>query len=391
MYGKLEVLIEGHTHKLDTLQPVKYMADTTALRCFQLTIQSHINALETLGIARTSHEEAAERLSRLRAQTPKPAQNSQQPAKAAPATTLTASQLGISSKPTPQPKSLKQAGVDYEGLHTYLPHYPVYRTDKATTKIRQVFDGAAKSKYRPNLNDVLETGPNLNPNLLWVLMRFRMNRISWIADIEKAFLKIVPKPEDAEAVRFLWQREPEDPSFDLMAYKWKRVPLGLSSTPFLLRVSVNKHLLSVKSTFPETVEQIEKQLYVDDFLGGADDKTTAVTTVGETVTLFSEAQLNMRSWTTNNKQLRDFLTEKEMSNQFVGIPSLTIDGQPKALGLRWDTNSDKTIKRKVFSISARIFDPIGFLAPTTLLLKIIYQKLWEGEMGWDSRLEKYLA
>jgi hypothetical protein len=31
MYGKP---IEAHTHKLDTLQPVKDMADTAALRCF---------------------------------------------------------------------------------------------------------------------------------------------------------------------------------------------------------------------------------------------------------------------------------------------------------------------------------------------------------------------
>jgi hypothetical protein len=123
MYGKPDVLIEAHTQKLDTLQPVRDIADTAALRCFQLTIQSHINALETLGVARTSHGcllgssillsiplklqaewaksatkkvtdidqvlkfieeqvEAAERLSRLRATTPKPAQNSQQPAKA---------------------------------------------------------------------------------------------------------------------------------------------------------------------------------------------------------------------------------------------------------------------------------------------------------------------
>jgi hypothetical protein len=55
MYGKPDVLIEAHTHKLDTLQPVRDVADTAELRCFQLTIQSHIKALETLGVARASH------------------------------------------------------------------------------------------------------------------------------------------------------------------------------------------------------------------------------------------------------------------------------------------------------------------------------------------------
>jgi hypothetical protein len=55
------------------------------------------------------------------------------------------------------------ADLEYDGHHTYLPHHPVYRRDKNTTKIRPVFDGAAKSKYGPSLNEVLETGPNLNP------------------------------------------------------------------------------------------------------------------------------------------------------------------------------------------------------------------------------------
>jgi hypothetical protein len=42
---------------------------------------------------------------------------------------------------------------------------------------------------------------------------------------------------------------------------------------------------------------------------------------------------------------------------------------------------EKITKRKILNISARIFDPIGFLAPTVLLLKIIYRKLWEGDIG----------
>jgi hypothetical protein len=33
------------------------------------------------------------------------------------------------------------ADLDYDGHHTYLPHHPVYRRDKNTTKIRLVFDG----------------------------------------------------------------------------------------------------------------------------------------------------------------------------------------------------------------------------------------------------------
>ncbi len=85
--------------------------------------------------------------------------------------------------------------MEYDGHHTYVPNHPVFRRDKNTSKIHPVFDGAAKSKFGPSLNDVLEIGPNLNPDLLSVTMRFRMTKIAWIADIEKAFLNIALQPE----------------------------------------------------------------------------------------------------------------------------------------------------------------------------------------------------
>jgi hypothetical protein len=72
-----------------------------------------------------------------------------------------------------------------------------------------------------------------------------MNRCALIADIEKAFLNIALQPEDSEAIRFLWPEEPSKIGSPFIAYKWKRVPFGLSSSPFLLRATINKHLQSV--------------------------------------------------------------------------------------------------------------------------------------------------
>ena len=100
--------------------------------------------------------------------------------------------------------------------------------------------------------------------LLSTTMRFRMNRYAWIADIKKAFLNISLHPTDAEAIRFLWSTEQSKMSSPFNALKWKRVPFGLNSSPFLLRETVNKHLKSVRSRFPGTVDQLMEQLYVDD-------------------------------------------------------------------------------------------------------------------------------
>jgi hypothetical protein len=61
---------------------------------------------------------------------------------------------------------VEKADLEFYGHHTYVPHHPVYRRDKFTTKVRRVFDGEKKSKYGTSLNKVLEIGENLNPDLL---------------------------------------------------------------------------------------------------------------------------------------------------------------------------------------------------------------------------------
>lgn len=113
---------------------------------------------------------------------------------------------------------VEKADMEFDGHHMYVPHHPVYRRDKFTTKVRPVFDWATKSKYGTSLNEVLEIGENLNPDLLSTKMWFRMKRYAWIADIVKAFLNIALKPEDAEAIRFLWSSEPSKIGSPLIAF-----------------------------------------------------------------------------------------------------------------------------------------------------------------------------
>jgi hypothetical protein len=57
------------------------------------------------------------------------------------------------------------AKVDYTDPFTYLPCHPVIRHDKSTIEIRPVVDGSARTQDGPSLNQCLELGPNLNPDI----------------------------------------------------------------------------------------------------------------------------------------------------------------------------------------------------------------------------------
>ena len=302
---------------------------------------------------------------------------------------------------------VEEVNVGYEGIHKYVPHHPVIREDKVTTKIRPVFDGSAKGRFGPSINECLEVGPNLNPDLMAILMRFRIKRIAWIADIEKAFLNIALPEEDANDVRFLWSSNLSDPSARNIAFRWKRVPFGLTSSPFQLRATISKHLKLYQSKFPLLTRNIEEQLYVDDLLGGAHTLEEAEESILNTKVIFADAQLKMTKWTTSNPDLQKILEKEGLCYSLEGLLAQNLSTEnPKVLGVSWDTKTDSFLfnpaeiikaakeigdeptKRNILQISSRIFDPMGFLAPTVLSLKMIFQRLWQDDAGWDKPVPK---
>ena len=85
----------------------------------------------------------------------------------------------------------------------YLPHRPVIRNDKQTTKIRAVFDASCKVNG-PSLNECLYSGPNLIAKIFDILLRFRLNKIGVLADIKQAFLNVRIAVQHRDYLRFLW-------------------------------------------------------------------------------------------------------------------------------------------------------------------------------------------
>lgn len=57
----------------------------------------------------------------------------------------------------------------------YLPHRDDINEERLTTKLRVVFDATGCQ----SLNDCLMTGPNLNPELLSILLKLRQHGVAY--------------------------------------------------------------------------------------------------------------------------------------------------------------------------------------------------------------------
>ena len=81
----------------------------------------------------------------------------------------------------------QEESANVESDTWYVPHFPVVRQDKETTKVRIVFDAPAKAKGI-SLNDVLEPGPKLQSDLFSILVNFRKHRVALVCDISEMYV-----------------------------------------------------------------------------------------------------------------------------------------------------------------------------------------------------------
>ena len=88
----------------------------------------------------------------------------------------------------------------------YLPHFPIVKMSKSTTKVRIVFDCSARCNG-VSLNDVIHAGPKLQRELFDVLIRFRRNPVALVCDIQEMYLQIEIDAEDRPLFRILWRDE----------------------------------------------------------------------------------------------------------------------------------------------------------------------------------------
>ena len=83
----------------------------------------------------------------------------------------------------------------------YLPHHDVYHR-KTLNSIRVVFDCSARYQGE-TLNDHLLQGPDLSSKLTGVLARFRMERVAFVADVERNVLPSQGKEGGSEFLSLL--------------------------------------------------------------------------------------------------------------------------------------------------------------------------------------------
>lgn len=282
--------------------------------------------------------------------------------------------------------------------HCYLPHMGVLKPDSRSTKLRTVFNASSKTSTGISLNDILSEGPNIYNDVLDILLRFRMYKFAFSCDIIKMFRAIFVQEKQRPFLRILWRNSKSQP---LQCIQLKTVVYGTKCAPFLACRTV-RHLANLyQQEFSKAAEIVHSECYMDDFLSGGDTIEEAQNICIQLTQLLEIGKFKLHKWSTNEPKVLQHILHKDhnpSNTSYEFTPNDTI----KTLGIEWVPHWDslsiavpkskdiKLTKRNILSVLAQIYDPIGILAPTTIIAKIMMQDIWKLKLDWDSVLPEEL-
>jgi hypothetical protein len=192
----------------------------------------------------------------------------------------------------------------------YLPHHLVRKNKRGNLKWRIVFDGGAQERDASPLNDALEVGPNLLPELLSLMLKFRQRSLAIIGDISQSFLQLTLHQKDRNLTRFLWYHciKHGDGSYtmtdEVVTYRFTRLPFGLTCSPFLLPATLRELATIYKKEFPRPAVLINDRMFMDDFFVAVDDENEVISLYYQLGCLMKKIQMPMAKWATNSPQLK---------------------------------------------------------------------------------------
>lgn len=278
-----------------------------------------------------------------------------------------------------------------------IPHHAVIKYAKDKMKLRVVFDASARTSSGVSLNDTLFVGPKLQCDIMNILLRCRLNKYMFTADICKMYRQINIHSPHCDYQHILWR---DDPSKPLVEYALTTVTYGVASSLYQALRVLHQLERDEGHQFKRVLGVLTTETYVDDIITGAETIPDTLTLQRNVIKLLGAGGLELKKWASNCPAvIQDIPAEdRVMESSFDPKDHCSV----KILGLHWDPVLDifsyhsesytsTTTKRSVLSAIAKIYDPLGILSPITFWAKCFMQALWKNGYDWDQPISSEMA
>ena len=202
-----------------------------------------------------------------------------------------------------------------------------------------------------------------------------------IADISKAFHRILLEPEHRDFCRFIVKgsagiMHPTSDNPTLRIFKFRVVPFGVTTSLYLLQAVLKHHLTVFKSG--EFENSLFYNFYVDNFSRSYSKENQMINEKELIESILAEANMLQQQWLSNSVKFNE-LYQDETENRSHNVLGILWDNCSDTLQISCQISVDFDIvfsKHSFLAQLASIFDPLGLIYPLLIKGKLLMQDLW---------------
>ena len=327
-------------------------------------------------------------------------------------------QKGFMKKMTDIDPNLQEKILQAQFRH-YYPWRIQYKEDSLSTPVRLVVDPTMTG-----LNNILAKGENRLGNIVEIFIRNRSKEFIWSSDISKLYNQLHLQEDALPYSLFLYHSSLDPtvpPDVYVMLVAWYGVTPTGAQADYALQLIAEEH----GDNFPEAIEPIRMDRYVDDLTPGASTAEKRESQISQTQTVIAKAGFQFKHVTRSGEAPSEKASADGVSTKLLGYNWLPkedllglgmselnfnkkIRGAKKANSFPITCKEDAkrlmdplTFTRQiVVAKCAEFYDPLGLLEPIKMQLKLELSKLnsyqWKEELPeaiqkeWKERFLEYL-
>nr|XP_029719417.1 uncharacterized protein LOC115261654 [Aedes albopictus] len=194
--------------------------------------------------------------------------------------------------------------------------------------------------------------------------------------------------KDLPLQNILWRKDFNDRA---ETYELCTVTYGTKPAPYLATRTLQQLALDEHERFPMAARATMEDVYMDDVLTGEDEIETARELRIQLEEMMESGGFHLRKWASNAPAALDGIANENLALAKEDGVQLDPDPAVKTLGLYWFPTTDILkfqfkvteycpaeiyTKRKLLSMIATLFDPLGLIGAVIVTAKIFMQRFW---------------
>ena len=214
------------------------------------------------------------------------------------------------------------------------------------------------------------------------------------------FYQVRVAPQDKDSLRFLWWPN-GDVNLDPIAHRMKVHVFEAKSSPSCAAFALKQTAKEFSKLFsPKVSETVFKCFHVDDLLTSVSDEIGACKMIEDLTNLLKMGGFKLTKWLSTSQLVMEKVPQEERAKEIKNLCLTNVKN--RVLGMIWNIKDDvfrfevnaeaKLLTRRfILSITNRLFDPLGLVAPVIVKARLIFRDICKQKIDWDDPVSQPYA